>query len=169
MGKIFKDIDKLASTLQALKSQGKRIGWVTGAFDIIHIGHIRFIKWAKEHCQILVIGANSDGLVKMNKGRDRPFFNQGVRAEVLSALGDVDFILLTDNPDLSLHSKEAISNLEETVQKLKPDIIIASKETDASYSYKEESAKRLGIKFEGCPLPRPSSTSLLAKKLIEEI
>ena len=71
----------------------------TGTFDLLHMGHIYFLKEAKKQGDILIVGLNSDKSVKMNKGPKRPINNQKNRAEVLSALEIVDYITIYGEKD----------------------------------------------------------------------
>lgn len=77
-----------------LKSQGKKIVFTNGCFDIIHPGHISYLNESKKQGDILIVGLNSDESVKRLKGEGRPINTQNDRAEVLSALKSVDFVCL---------------------------------------------------------------------------
>lgn len=68
-----------------------------GVFDVLHPGHIRFLKHCKQHGDYLIVGLNTDDSVKKLKGQNRPIFNQGERWEMLMALKDVDEVQLFDS------------------------------------------------------------------------
>ena len=87
--------DKLQKTVVRLKARGKKIVFTNGCFDIIHIGHVRYLKEAKALGDILIIGLNSDKSVSSIKP-SRPINPQDHRAEVLSSLEMVDYVILFD-------------------------------------------------------------------------
>jgi D-beta-D-heptose 7-phosphate kinase/D-beta-D-heptose 1-phosphate adenosyltransferase len=94
MGKIL-TWDELKETVDRLKAGGKRIVFTNGCFDIIHIGHVRYLKEAKALGDVLVVGLNSDKSVTMLKP-DRPITPQNQRAEILSSIEMVDYVTLFD-------------------------------------------------------------------------
>jgi D-beta-D-heptose 7-phosphate kinase/D-beta-D-heptose 1-phosphate adenosyltransferase len=87
--------DKLKKTVVRLKAKNKRVVFTNGCFDIIHIGHVRYLKEAKGLGDVLIIGLNSDRSVSSIKP-DRPINPQNHRAEVLSSLEMVDYVVLFD-------------------------------------------------------------------------
>jgi D-beta-D-heptose 7-phosphate kinase/D-beta-D-heptose 1-phosphate adenosyltransferase len=87
--------DKLKKTVVRLKAKNKKIVFTNGCFDIIHIGHVRYLKEAKGLGDVLIIGLNSDRSVSSIKP-DRPINPQNHRAEVLSSLEMVDYVVLFD-------------------------------------------------------------------------
>lgn len=77
---------------------GKKLVFTNGCFDILHIGHIRYLKEAKACGDLLVVALNTDRSVKALKGPERPLQSEDDRAEILSALKSVDYTLLFDEP-----------------------------------------------------------------------
>lgn len=94
MGKLL-DWTELKKALEADKTKGKKIVFTNGCFDIIHIGHVRYLKEAKNFGDVLVVGLNSDKSVARIKP-GRPVNSEDQRAEVLSALEMVDYVTLFD-------------------------------------------------------------------------
>lgn len=92
MGKILSR-DDLKGELTALREQGKRIVFTNGCFDIIHVGHVRYLREAKGMGDILVVGLNSDASVGRLKS-GRPVNPEGQRTEILAALEMVDYVTL---------------------------------------------------------------------------
>jgi len=91
---------QLASLLEAARRQKKRIVFTNGCFDLMHVGHTRYLQAAKRLGDLLVVGVNSDASVKsLNKAQDRPIVNEAQRAEVLAALGCVDYVVIFTEPD----------------------------------------------------------------------
>ena len=91
--------NKLKGLVSRLKKQDKKIVTCNGCFDILHVGHIKFLGEAKKQGDILIVGLNSDKSVKLNKGPKRPINNQMNRAEVLSALEMVDYVTIYGEKD----------------------------------------------------------------------
>ena len=88
--------ENLDAFLNDLKKLNKRIVMTNGCFDILHAGHVRYLKESKKFGDILIVGLNSDISVRALKGPERPINNQDDRAEVLSGLESVDYIILFD-------------------------------------------------------------------------
>jgi D-beta-D-heptose 7-phosphate kinase/D-beta-D-heptose 1-phosphate adenosyltransferase len=91
--------EELGSILEGLKRREKRIAFTNGCFDILHVGHIRCLEEAKKLGDVLVVALNSDRSVRSIKGPSRPLVPQAQRAEVLSALAIVDYVVIFDEPD----------------------------------------------------------------------
>ena len=86
----------LNSLLDKLRSEGKTIVTTNGCFDILHVGHVRYLEKTKTFADVLIVALNSDKSVKSIKGDSRPINKEEDRAEVLSALRCVDFVVLFD-------------------------------------------------------------------------
>ena len=88
------------SELQALRSQwraeGKRLVLTNGTFDVLHVGHVRYLQAARDLGDILLVGLNSDSSVRAYKGPGRPVVPQDERAEILAALRSVDYVTIFD-------------------------------------------------------------------------
>ena len=87
---------ELDNLLKNLRAQGKTIVTTNGCFDILHVGHVRYLNKAKSFGDVLIVALNSDKSVKSIKGPDRPINNEQDRAEILCALSCVDFVILFD-------------------------------------------------------------------------
>jgi glycerol-3-phosphate cytidylyltransferase len=79
---------------QKLRREGKKIVFTNGCFDVLHIGHIRTFKFCKRRGDVLIVGLNSDASVRSLKGNTRPLVPEKERAEILSALSDVDYVII---------------------------------------------------------------------------
>ena len=88
--------NELDYLLNKLRTQGKTIVTTNGCFDILHVGHVRYLEKAKSFGDVLIVALNSDKSVKRIKGESRPINNENDRAEVLSALRSVDYVVLFD-------------------------------------------------------------------------
>jgi len=112
-------LDTLAKITASLKNEKKKVILCHGTFDLLHIGHIKHLKTAKKHGDILLVTVTADEYV--NKGPDRPVFNHYLRAENLSALECVNYVAIN-------HTETSVNVLE----KLRPDVYVKGDE------YKEE-------------------------------
>jgi len=88
------ELNNLLNIINGLKNQNKTIVTTNGCFDILHAGHVRYLKQAKELGDILIVCLNSDESVKRLKGPSRPINHEQDRAEVMSSLGCVDFVVI---------------------------------------------------------------------------
>ena len=110
MKKLY-SLDQLSDIIKGLKRAGKTIVLANGCFDLIHVGHVRYLREAKELGDILVLALNSDSSVHRLKGKDRPFINENERAVILSAFSFVDYLTIF-----------AEDNVEKVLLSLRPDI-----------------------------------------------
>lgn len=88
------DNTELQEVVKKLKDDNKKIVVTNGCFDILHAGHVRYLKESKKYGDVLIVGLNSDSSVKALKGPERPINNEMDRAEVLSGLESVDYVVL---------------------------------------------------------------------------
>lgn len=109
--KIIKDINELSRIIESLKADGKKIIFGNGCFDILHVGHIRYLKGAKELGDCLVIAVNSDSSVKRLKGEGNPLIPEDERLEIMSAIESIDYLTLFSEP-----------NVESLLLRLKPHV-----------------------------------------------
>jgi D-beta-D-heptose 7-phosphate kinase/D-beta-D-heptose 1-phosphate adenosyltransferase len=112
MGKVL-SLDDLSSKRTDLRKAKKTLVFSNGCFDLLHLGHVRYLREARELGDALAIGLNSDASTRRIKGDDRPILPQEERAEILAALECVDYIVIFDEP-----------TAEQLVAILKPDIYV---------------------------------------------
>jgi len=110
--KILK-LPALLKKLPALRRQGKTIAFTNGCFDLMHIGHVKYLEDARRGNRVLIVGLNSDASISRIKGPHRPIVVQKSRAAVLAALESVDFVVIF-NEDTPY----------KTIAAIKPDILI---------------------------------------------
>lgn len=118
----IKSLEELKEAVLALRASGKKVVFANGCFDLIHVGHIRYLQNARALGDVLVVGINGDAGVAALKGKGRPLQTEADRAEILSSLECVDFVLLFNTP-----------TVDAILKVLKPDV--HAKGTD----YTEES------------------------------
>jgi len=146
-------ISGLKKILAQLRAQGKKIVFTNGCFDILHVGHIRYLRKAKSLGNILIIGMNTDRSVKTIKGDKRPIVPEKERAEVLSALEFVDYVIFFDEPDpLDL------------IAALKPDVLVKGADWTKDRIIGREVVENRGGRVVRIPtVPGASTTGLIEK------
>ena len=93
-----KEREDLRRIIGNLKAKDKRIVFTNGCFDLLHVGHVRYLEQARSLGDILVVGMNSDRSVRILKGPRRPILPAKERAEILSGLECIDYITVFDEP-----------------------------------------------------------------------
>jgi rfaE bifunctional protein nucleotidyltransferase chain/domain len=94
------NLEQLAQRVQQWRAAGEKITLTNGCFDVLHVGHIRYLRGAKELGGRLVVAVNSDSSVRTLKGAGRPRVPENERAEILAALSDVDAVVVFDSLDV---------------------------------------------------------------------
>jgi len=102
---------QLAEAVFQARKENKKIVFSNGCFDLLHVGHIRYLNSAKDLGDILIVAINSDRIVKQLKGNNRPLSIELERAEIIAAIGCVDYVTIFDTPTVT-----------ELLLLLKPDI-----------------------------------------------
>lgn len=144
---------ELVKIVHGLKEQGKKIVTTNGTFDLIHVGHVRTLEASKKLGDILIVGLNSDKSVKSYKGKGRPLNSEKDRAEMLSALACVGYVVVFDEPD-----PRAL------LEKIKPDIH-TNLETYGEQCIEADTVKKNGGKLVLLPVVKGYSTTELIKKI----
>lgn len=108
----IKSRPELIAALESERASGKTIGFTNGCFDILHVGHARYLREAKDQCDVLVVGVNSDSSVRRLKGPDRPVNGENARMYVLASLGCIDYV-----------SVFAEDTPEELIKSITPDLL----------------------------------------------
>lgn len=98
LGVVVRDWGELAAILDVGRHKGQKIVTTNGVFDVLHVGHVRYLQQARELGDVLVVGVNSDACTRRLKGFPRPFVPEAERAELLAALACVDFVTVFDEP-----------------------------------------------------------------------
>jgi len=152
----IKTKEDLHRIVEDLKKKGKRIVFTNGCFDLIHIGHIRYLEKAKTLGDILVVGMNSDRSVQNLKGPKRPILPQEERAEILSGLGCVDYITVFDEQT----PLELISSLQ-------PHTLVKGGDWTKETTVGKEVVERSGGEVVILPFEEGSSTSNLIETILK--
>jgi rfaE bifunctional protein nucleotidyltransferase chain/domain len=88
------DDTTLARTVEQLRRDGKSVAFANGCFDVLHVGHIRYLQDAARQAEVLVVGVNGDDSVRKLKGRGRPVMTERERAELISAIRGVSYVTI---------------------------------------------------------------------------
>jgi D-beta-D-heptose 7-phosphate kinase/D-beta-D-heptose 1-phosphate adenosyltransferase len=121
-------LDELTRTVSHLRGLGLRIAVTSGSFDLIHLGHVKYLARAKALCDVLVVGVDSDAKIRRRKGEDRPMVPEQERLELLAYQRPVDLIYLKRDDDPRWGLVEAV----------RPDVLVLTE--DHSYSPDELAA-----------------------------
>jgi rfaE bifunctional protein nucleotidyltransferase chain/domain len=144
----------LSKIIQSHKRKGQKIVLANGCFDLIHAGHIRYLKEAKKKGDILVLALNSDSSVQKLKGKGRPILNEKERADILSSFSFVDYITFFDEP-----------NVEKILLELKPHVHAKGSDYSEETVPEKETVRSYGGAIAITGGPKIRSTS----ELLEEI
>ncbi len=154
--KKIKKIEELKEIIARVKARGKKVVFTNGCFDILHLGHIRYLKKASSLGDILVVGLNTDRSVRQIKGEKRPIIPQKERAEVLAALEFVDYVVLFDEPDpFSL------------IEKVKPTILVKGADWPKDKIIGREVVEKVGGRVVRIPLVPGVSSSGVIERIIQ--
>src|SRR5688572_32544452 len=99
MGKVVSE-DALASAVTTERENGRTIAFAKGCFDVLHVGHVRYLAGAAAEADTLIVAINDDDSVRALKGSGRPILNGPDRAEMIAALEGVDYVVLFSDPDV---------------------------------------------------------------------
>jgi D-beta-D-heptose 7-phosphate kinase/D-beta-D-heptose 1-phosphate adenosyltransferase len=146
----------LVPRLDQIRRSGKKMVFTNGCFDILHVGHIRYLEAARSEGDMLVVGLNTDASVRWIKGQKRPIVNQDQRAEVLAGLGCVDFVVPFDEPDPL-----------RVIQALKPDVLVKGADWPEEKIIGAELVKASGGKVVRIALFPGASTTGIIRKILE--
>ena len=148
---------ELLRIIKDLKAKGKRIVFTNGCFDLLHIGHIRYLEEARALGDVLVVGVNSDSSVRKLKGPKRPVLPEEERAEILSGLGCVDYITLFDEIDpLKL------------ITSLHPHVLVKGGDWTKEQIVGREVVERSGGEVVIIPFVKGASTSNLIETILKK-
>jgi len=148
-------LSELKGLVARLKARKKKVVFTNGCFDILHVGHIRYLRKARKQGDILIVGLNTDRSVKEIKGDKRPIVPEKERAEILAALECVDYVILFDEPDPFL-----------LIQSLKPNVLVKGADWPEEKIIGREFVKRAGGKVVRIPLVRGASSTGIIERII---
>jgi D-beta-D-heptose 7-phosphate kinase/D-beta-D-heptose 1-phosphate adenosyltransferase len=149
-------LDQLVAELARHRASGKRIVFTNGCFDIIHLGHVQYFRWAKQQGDLLVVGVNTDSGIRRLKGPQRPVIPEDDRIGVLEELESIDYLVRFDE-DTPI----------ELIRQIKPDVLVKgqdyAKEQVVGWDFVESCGGRIAL----APLVDGRSTSNVIQRILE--
>ena len=152
-GKIYSR-EELKKELKRLQCEGKKIVFTNGCFDILHVGHTRYLKEAKKTGDVLVLAVNSDDSVRAIKGDKRPLLPENERADVVASLESVDYVtIFSETTPLKL------------IEYLKPDVLVKGGDWTEENVVGRESVAKWGGEVVIIPEIKGASTTNIVEKI----
>lgn len=146
-------VEKMLAERERLRAAGERLVFTNGVFDLLHVGHVRYLAQARGLGDALVVAVNSDRTVRELKGPDRPVFDESERAEILAALRVVSYVVIFDN----VSPRNLISQLL-------PDVLVKGGDYQLDEIHGREEVEAAGGKVISLPfVDGASTTSLIAR------
>src|SRR5205809_3812639 len=137
-----------------LRAEGKTLVFTNGVFDILHVGHVRYLQQARALGEILLVAVNSDASVRELKGEGRPLMSENERAEILAALEVVDYITIFD--DTSPRS---------LIAELLPDVLVKGGDYALDQIHGREEVEAAGGRVVSLPFVDGASTTAMLERI----
>ncbi len=154
MGKIL-TWEALKREVERERSEGKKVAFTNGCFDILHAGHVQYLNEARKAGDLLILGLNSDASVRAIKGEKRPLIPQGERAEVVAALAAVDYVTLFEEPTpLTL------------IEYLRPDLLVKGGDWKEESVVGRDAVRSWGGRVVIVPMTEGVSTTNIVEKIL---
>ena len=153
----IKPLQELLEILSDKRREENKIVFTNGCFDLLHIGHIRYLQDARELGDLLVVGVNSDASIRtLNKDPRRPIVPEDQRTEVLAALGCVDFVVV-------FHESDPLVLIES----LRPDVLVKGGDWTPERIIGRKEVEAQGGSVHSIPLTPGISTTLLIQRIVK--
>lgn len=146
--------EDLISRVQEARSQGSRIVFANGCFDVLHVGHVRYLYGARELGDVLVVGVNSDAQVAIQKGAGRPVVSENERAELVASLEPVTYVTVFPEPTVT-----------ELLLALRPDVHAKGTDYTTETVPEREVVRSFGGRVAIVGDPKDHSTSEILRRL----
>jgi rfaE bifunctional protein nucleotidyltransferase chain/domain len=147
-------VEKLLGVRKALRAEGKRLVFTNGVFDLLHIGHLRYLAAARGLGDALVVAVNSDRTVRELKGTGRPLINEAERAEILAALKHVDYVTIFDE----VSPRTLIATLL-------PDVLVKGGDYGLEDIHGREEVEAAGGRVVSLPFVEGASTTAIIERM----
>ena len=154
-GKI-KTLDEIIKSRDRFRRLKKRVVFTNGCFDILHVGHVRYLNHARTLGDLLIVALNSDRSVRRVKGASRPVVPETERAEVLAALESVDYLFIFDD-----------ETPQRVIDAIVPDVLVKGSDWELSEIVGRETVENAGGSVLTVPLAEGSSTSEIIRRVID--
>ena len=139
--------EELVGVLEEHRRRGEKIVLANGVFDLLHVGHVRYLQAARAEGDVLVVGINSDASTRARKGEGRPIMTERGRAAVVAALASVDYVVIFDELDVN-----------ELIRAMRPDVHAKGTDYAVDTVPEGELAQSLGIRIAICGDAKDHST-----------
>ncbi len=152
--KVIESWDRLEDELKRLRARGQKVVFTNGCFDLLHVGHVRYLRAARRLGDLLLVALNTDRSVRKLKGPTRPVQPQGDRAEILAALECVDLVTFFDEPTpLRL------------IERMLPDVLVKGGDWPVDRIVGREAVEAAGGRVVTLPYVPGVSTSELIERI----
>jgi rfaE bifunctional protein nucleotidyltransferase chain/domain len=151
------DRKRLIEVVAVARRNGARIVFANGCFDVLHVGHIRYLEGARQLGDVLIVGVNSDRQVAIQKGSGRPIMPEAERAELLASLESVSYVTIFDEP-----------TVEELLLALKPDVHAKGTDYTVDTVPEREVVRSYGGQVAIVGDPKDHSTSQILSRMGEQ-
>ena len=152
----IKTLDEIIKLRARFRELGKKLVFTNGCFDILHVGHVRYLNQARTRGDALVVGVNSDRSVREIKGEPRPVLPELERAEVVAALASVDYVFIFDDP-----------TPRRVIDAIVPDILVKGADWNISDIVGRDTVENAGGVVLNIPLAEGSSTTDIIRKVLD--
>ena len=147
-------LDELLGVRKGLRAAGKTLVFTNGVFDLLHVGHVRYLAEARALGDVLLVAINSDRTVRELKGEGRPITNEDERAEILAALRQVDYVTIFD--DISPRA---------LIKRLLPDVLVKGGDYNLDEIHGREEVEAAGGRVVSLPFIEGASTSAIIERI----
>lgn len=156
LNKKIKELGELSVLLDGHRNAGDSVVFTNGCFDLLHVGHIEYLKFSRSQGDVFVVGLNSDKSVSSLKGPSRPVVNENDRAELLAALEVVDYVVLFDS-----------ATPENLIKQVRPDVLVKGEDWRDAGVVGREFVESYGGKVVLAPLVEGVSTSNIVSRIVD--
>lgn len=153
MSKVL-SLEDLLRERQSLRARGKVVVFTNGVFDLLHVGHVRYLAQARALGDALIVAINSDRCVRELKGNHRPIIEQGERAEILAALRDISYVTIFDQ----ISPRALISQVV-------PDVLVKGGDYSLDEIHGREEVEAAGGRVVSLPFVEGESSSALIERM----
>ena len=149
-------LNKLIPIVNKLKKENKKIVTTNGVFDILHLGHVKYLEQAKKLGDVLIVGVNTDASVKLNKGYKRPINTEKSRIGILAGLESVDYAFLFNDKDP-----------RKWLSKLKPDFHVKAGDYNLNHIIERNIVEKNGGKILIAKIEKGYSSTGIINKILD--
>ena len=153
----FQTLEQVAREREQWRAQGRTVALANGVFDLLHVGHVRYLQGARELADVLVVAVNSDASTRAYKGPGRPYIPEMERAELVAALACTDRVIIFDEP-----------NVRGIIRALKPDLHVKGTDYTPDSIPEADEVRAYGGRTAVAGDPKDHSTTELARRMGRE-